>query len=600
MNVMGNQLTHLQTNLAKIGLAVAIIVPGLTPVTGYATPTNTDFRGSFEINDQGAADCNNFNYLSGGCFCLGGTAPIYRFRVLNDSAGSGTRHGASVIFCQGADNEFAGGYQQDDPIPLGQHCRVPNRLTGQCACPFGSMAVGIRTLVDLSAGIGGSTINLCVRANQKPNTFGGVYQLDDPVRGGLGCRTSNPFTGNCSCPTGFKSQAHRTEVDSSFGAIGSNFFTCVLPSTKLEICPRQFADPTGVTPAAEIIQTCIDNTAQGGILEIPAGNYLIDKQLNITKPMMLRTKGTDGIAESCLGSIPCATFVASPALFAPGGILALRSTANVTIDHLVLDGNRFARTLKNQAYEQCLAGTNTYGFNAVVSKCTACSMKNSSSIRALCGTALEWWGNEAVIDNNIFSDNGDNAIKRAWSDGLTILQSENATVINNKFIDNSDVSLIFGGGKKSRIENNLISQQKMRAFAGLMIDNFNGGTSGDFTGVTISGNTVLCAPGNCFFGINIGPHPWYSSTNLIGGSVSNNRVVGGTIALNVEGAGTPENPVMLFGNELGKPRQAVLTGCGPSFSKSIYAGRFSASKDSVIKSDVEPDIRQEIHNCNGS
>lgn len=606
-NSSPRQFNHLQAIIARIGFATVFMISSLTPAAGHVTPlsANTGFRGSFEINDPGTAYCNNLNELSGSCLCSGGTTPAYQFRVLNDSAGSGTQHGATVVFCPSilpaSGNEFAGGYQQDDPTPTGWRCRVPNLVTNECSCPAGTTIIDIRTLVDQSTGVGGSTIHLCVRADQKPATFGGAYQLDDPIqKGGRGCRAPNPFVGNCNCPTGFKPQAHRTEVDTAFGVIGSSFFTCVRPSPKVEICPDQFADLTGETPAAAAIQSCIDNTAQGGTLEIPAGNYLIDSQLKITKPMVLRTRGTSGITKACLGSIPCATFVASPALYAPGGLLALRSIANVTIDHLILDGNRFARMIGSPAYEKCLAGDNIYGFNAVASKCTACSVKNSASIRALCGTAFEWWGDDAVIDNNVFSGNGDNAVRRTWSDGLTILQSENAVVTNNKFIDNSDVGLIFGGGRNARLQNNLVSQQEMKAFAGFMMDNFNGGTSGDFTGTTISGNSIHCAPGNCFFGINIGPHPWYGSANITGGTVSNNTVRGGTISLNVDGAGIPAGPVRLFGNDLGPPRPAVLTRCSPSFSKSIYVARFSVSRDSVIESDIEPDTWQEVHGCNGS
>ncbi|MBI2396129.1 MAG: hypothetical protein HYV09_41585 [Deltaproteobacteria bacterium] len=56
--------------------------------------------------------------------------------------------------------------------------------------------------------------------------FGGVYQLDDSVAGGLGCRVANLRTGGCSCPTGFTAHALRSIVDSSAGAIGSLIFWC--------------------------------------------------------------------------------------------------------------------------------------------------------------------------------------------------------------------------------------------------------------------------------------------------------------------------------------------------------------------------------------
>ena len=375
-------------------------------------------------------------------------------------------------------------------------------------------------------------------------------------------------------------------------------------SQQVEICPNQFADSTGVIPSAKVIQACIDKTAKGGTLELPAGKYLIENQLKIKKPMVMRTRGTSSSALACLNSVPCATLVASPALFAPGGILALRSVNNVTIDHVILDGNRSVRIAgESQAYNKCLSrepGVKAYGFNAAASKCTNCAFKNSASIRALCGTGFEWRGDNAFIDNNIFSDNGDNSVRRTWSDGLTLIQSENAVVTNNKVSDNSDVGLIFGGGRNSRLQDNLVSQQRMRAFAGLMINNFNGGTSGDFTGTTISGNRIQCAPSKCFFGINIGQHPWSQTVNIKGGMINNNIVTGGTITLNVDGAGTQSNPLTVFDNDLGPSRSAVLTECGPSSPKYIYTARFSASRDSLIKSDVKPDIRQSVHGCNGS
>ncbi len=39
-----------------------------------------------------------------------------------------------------------------------------------------------------------------------------------------------------------------------------------------------------------------------------------------------------------------------------------------------------------------------------------------------------------------------------WSDGLTLLQSNGASVTGSHFVDNSDVDLIFGGGTAATLQ----------------------------------------------------------------------------------------------------------------------------------------------------
>ncbi len=44
------------------------------------------------------------------------------------------------------------------------------------------------------------------------------------------------------------------------------------------------------------------------------------------------------------------------------------------------------------------------------------------------------------------------------------------------------------------------------AKSGIMLDNFNGGTSGNFSGMVVTQNNVQCSS-RCHYGIEVGPHP---------------------------------------------------------------------------------------------
>ena len=316
------------------------------------------------------------------------------------------------------------------------------------------------------------------------------------------------------------------------------------------LCPGVAVTPDGVTDLGPAIQTCIDSIPAGGTLNLPPGIYGIGTQVLINKPFTLQTQGLAGSTASCeAAGTSCAVLQALPSFnTSGGGFLAVDPTHEVTIDHLILDGNRSAR-LGTPAASQCAAGNNRYGFNARMSDCTFCRFTSNVSKNALCGSGMEFRGNDGVITGNVFRANGQNAVSNMWSDGLTVHFSDRATIASNIFVDNSDVALILGGGRSAVVQNNSISQPGQVVFAGLMLDNFNGGTSGDFTGALVTGNTIDCAAArNCHFGIELGPHPWYLSTNLLGGDVHGNTVTSARQGINVEGAGTAAAPLLLYGN----------------------------------------------------
>jgi hypothetical protein len=555
-------------------------------------PTTVRLYGSaYEGNDFGVSPsgCNDNNVLTSSCSCPGGLGVTSQLRVINDANGPNTRTGGHVFTCGAANAEYAGAFEQDDPVAEGQGCRQPNPLTGACSCPAGTTAVSTRTLVDTSSlPLVGSHITFCMRPAPKPLAFGGVFQRDDPVSGGLGCRAANPFTAGCSCPAGFLIQPLRVQVDSSAGYIGSTVFTCAAGVAQREICSGVYADPTGATPAAAALNACL----AGGnkTVELPAGTYQVDQPLSLASSTTLRTLGTFASSVSCLQGQACAQLLASANFSGPNGFITADNVNAVQIDHIIVDGNRSARAINSSRnYQACASGSNQYGVNARFTQCSACRFTRSASVGALCGSSLEWFGDDAVIQNNSFVGNGDHYTNNLWSDGLTLNQSNRAVVTGNLVQDNSDVSLIFGGGVNANISGNTIRQTVMGAFAGLMLDNFDGTTSGDFTGTTVSGNTVQCD--KCFFGIGLGPHPWYLSANIRGGTVSNNYVRGGVITLNVDGGGTAAEPITVLNNDLGpyfySPRASGY--CG------FYA-RFNVSPDSYVTG-TAPDVRGDTDIC---
>jgi hypothetical protein len=334
-----------------------------------------------------------------------------------------------------------------------------------------------------------------------------------------------------------------------FGELSPNVAISVT-RPPVTLCPGVVVSPDGTTDLGPAIQSCINATAAGGTLELPAGTYGMGTQVVINKPFTLRTQGLGGSTAHCeTPGLDCAVLKALPSFNASvGGFLAVESTQNVTLDHLILDGNRAAR-LGTTAASGCAGGNNRFGFNSRMSDCTFCRFTHNVSKNALCGTALEFRGHDGTLINNVFRSNGQNSSSNMWADGLTIHFSDRATVSGNTLVDNSDVALILGGGRNAVVTDNVIRQPGQVVFAGLMLDNFNGGTSGDFTGAVVTGNTVDCtAARNCHFGINLGPHAWYRSTAILGGDVHGNTVLSARQGINVDGAGTAAVPLLLYGN----------------------------------------------------
>ena len=267
--------------------------------------------------------------------------------------------------------------------------------------------------------------------------------------------------------------------------------------------------------AAAVLQVCIDRTPDGMMLVLEPGRYSLAGQLRMDRGIGLGTLGREGTAAcSADASHGCAELFALPGLGARFGMFL--ATGAVTIDHLVLHGNRQGRG-GTPAHQMCSTLTdNAYGFNATL-QCSGCRMVDSVSMYALCGTGLLVTAPAVgvTLARNTFAYNGVHTTQNLWSDGLTVHDSENGTYDDNTFIDNTDIDLIFGGCKGCKIRHNTVvhtSDPAGGAFAAIMIQKWPS-TSGCYEGVDISGNAVDCGPLRaCGSGLYIGSESWYPET----------------------------------------------------------------------------------------
>ena len=318
-------------------------------------------------------------------------------------------------------------------------------------------------------------------------------------------------------------------------------------------CPELAPFRDAPTDATSVLQMCVDRTPDGMTLVLEAGRYSLAGQLRLDRAIGLGTAGREG-TPACTtdASHGCAELFALPALDTRMGMFL--ATAAVVVDHLVLHGNRQGRA-GTHAYQMCSTLTdNAYGFNATF-QCSACTMRDSVSMYALCGTGflVTAPANAVVLQRNTFAYNGVHTTQNLWSDGLTVHDSESGTYANNTFVDNTDIDLIFGGCKGCAIRENTVqhtSDPAGGAFAAIMIQKWPS-TSGCYENVDISGNAVDCGPlRNCGSGLYIGSESWYPETpygtltdGQTSGLITGNTVVNAMNALYIAARG-----LAIYGN----------------------------------------------------
>lgn len=527
----------------------------------------TSIGSVYEVADPGCQSCVDPNAGDGSCSCSSGQTITASLRTLNDCAGPGILHGGNIEICSTTFGTSSGGvFQVDDSVPGGMGCRAPNSMTGGCSCPSGYVTQMLRTLADVPGGsFVGSNFGLCLNPSGRDAFFGGAYQVHDDGA----CSAGNEYNaGQCSCPPGYTGTTTRTIVD---GPSGAELTWCTNTTTSLvEICPGVYADANGLSDASPAINQCLAAAPSGGTVSLPPGVYGVASQVTIAnKAVTLTTRGiaiSDGrVCEYSSGMRhgACATLRALPGCCSSGGILTLSGAHGAVVAHIVLDGNRFAR-LETAAGLSCINGADNrqMATNGYVMSSDNVTWTGSASINALCASGLEWSGDGCNIANSFFGNNGDHP-KRV-SDGLTLLQCRWGTVTNVVFVDNSDVNFIHGCSQGTTVTGVTIQMVASNSYAGIMLDDFDGSTCGNYEGMVLSQATIQCGTFQCDFGIEVGPLAWYEAHNVIGGTIDTVSIIGPKQGVNVAGGGTAAAPTTIVNVALaGNYPPSAMFNCGP-------------------------------------
>lgn len=349
------------------------------------------------------------------------------------------------------------------------------------------------------------------------------------------------------------------------GAIaGISFPSCSSASA----CPELSRVVNRSADASQALMDCIGRTPAGGQLDLPPGRLLLTHRIWISKPIKIATAGlSEGDAPCGALETRCATLVVdADSSSHPTSFPIDVNSGGVSLTHLIIEGSNDPRIVadcggppERRVYVGALR---IQGSDFVLRKSV---LRNFA-----CHTAMQVRAGykNLTIENNLIGPNGNHSIKNMWSDGVTVHDSEYAVVRNNRFIDNTDVQLIFGGCRNCSIEGNLFRHNDSfsgASFAELMLNTFPG-TSGNFDGSRISGNRIDCgAAKRCGYGIMVGASPWRSSTGssraggMSGGTVARNFVRNAAIAINVD---APTGPVQISANRVTSSGATRASDCG--------------------------------------
>ncbi len=263
------------------------------------------------------------------------------------------------------------------------------------------------------------------------------------------------------------------------------------------------------------LQYCIDRTPLGATLEIPPGQYHLNHQIRVDRRITITSQGKSiNDPPSSESDDDSAELIASRALNEMWGMLY--ATDLEAIHHVIFNGNRTGR-LDTLAVRMASTLTdNRYAFNATISADNF-TLAGSVFKNALGGTGLLIYEphHHVTIRDNLFARNGVHTQRNLWADGLTIADLVDSRIEDNRFVDNSDIDLIFGGLVNSIVQGNQVthtSDLHAGAFGGIMIQKW-ASTSGNYSGTEIRNNTIDGGPHrNCGSGIYLGSEGWYDQT----------------------------------------------------------------------------------------
>lgn len=330
-------------------------------------------------------------------------------------------------------------------------------------------------------------------------------------------------------------------------------------------CDKIIAYNSKNIDSSAILQECINKTPIGQTLSLPKGKYTLTKEVVIKRSIKLTTLGISSAPCSLSDAHECAELKASAETLTKVGFFKVLAN-NVTIDHIVINGNKQNR-YQSSAAAMCKtnANNNIYGQNT---KFVGNNIVITKSVfkNALCGTSLYLIsGSGFQVTNNKIDSNGVHDQELLWSDGLTALEISNSNISNNFFSNNTDVDLVIGGCPNCTIKSNRIIHSNSfstSSFAGIMIQAWpNGGTSGNYTNSDISKNYINCSTNQrCGFGLYVGSSAWYNA-DTYGGNVHDNKIVGAQQGFAVDKV----RNFSIANNQVLSSQGTFQTSCGPKY-----------------------------------
>lgn len=297
---------------------------------------------------------------------------------------------------------------------------------------------------------------------------------------------------------------------------------------------------------AGIIQQCLNDAPVGGVVTLPPGVYRVKQPITINKSVSLSTAGKSSASAPCtLADATCAELLADAQWYGStpgGGMLEVYASSKVTIDHIILNGNKSARW--GTAAESIGSSRNLV---IMGQGCTNCTFTNSVYKETLGATAFGFFGNiyNTTISKNLIANNGVHNQQGRWADGLTVSSGDGNTISYNTMLDNTDVDFIIGGCTNCTITGNKVLHSTSFAgssFAAMMFHAWvspNGTqiTNGDYANSHIYANEVDCSTYRCGFGMYIGIQAWgIKATSIAAGSFHNNTINGAQQGISVDGA----------------------------------------------------------------
>lgn len=466
--------------------------------------------------------------------------------ICTNLCGSGTQ--TRSVTCQQEDGTVVNDSNCSNPKPvISQACNVQ-------ACEAYMWIQSGFTPCSVSCGGGTQTQTVSCKNAQNQTVSNSFCSGTQPATS-QGCNTnvcSTPVVNICSPNTQKSCSLSNGTGMQTCNSTGSAWGNCVQTSI---LCGADVVNNPNVD-AGPSLQSCLNT--QVPLVQLLPGRYYIASTLDLgsRSNVTIQTQGvTSGPACISNGAAACAILTASPTNPGPV-ILNSKGASNLILSYIALDGNMAQRRtrFKNSQWTQGIA------YNAKIHTCNGCKFKGFASVRAPQGTGMEFDGDNAVFDTVLFRDNGWGIMNSPgnseglWADGLTVWSSNNLHIFNSTFMDNSDVDLIIGNGQNALIENNVFGHSNNFAFAALMLDNFNNGMPGIFTGAIVRNNQINCGNGMCGIGISVGPHIWYNSAQIVGGTIYSNTVQGarqGILTAGATGAEIYGNTISSFGNYVG-------------------------------------------------